>query len=85
MSRVRAHLRRRRLDSTAGQPTQKLEFPGLEVDLLKREVKSQNETASLTAKEFEVLALLASQVSWGPLAGQGRAGARRRVYDANET
>lgn len=60
MSRVRAHLRRRRLDSTAGQPTQKLEFPGLEVDLLKREVKSQNETASLTAKEFEVLALLAS-------------------------
>jgi two-component system, OmpR family, alkaline phosphatase synthesis response regulator PhoP len=61
VSRVRAQLRRRRLDSAAGQQqTQKLEFPGLEVDLLKREVRSQNETASLTAKEFEVLALLAS-------------------------
>jgi two-component system, OmpR family, alkaline phosphatase synthesis response regulator PhoP len=60
VSRVRAQLRRRRLDSAAGQQTQKLEFPGLEVDLLKREVRSQNETASLTAKEFEVLALLAA-------------------------
>ena len=60
VSRVRAHLRRRRIDSSAAGESRKLEFPGLEVDLLRREVKSGGETASLTAKEFEVLALLAS-------------------------
>ncbi len=60
VSRVRAHLRRRRLDSSAAKQTQKLQVPGLEVDLLRREVLSQGETVSLTAKEFEVLVLLAS-------------------------
>ena len=60
VSRVRAHLRRRRLDAAAAGETRRLEFPGLEVDLLKREVRSQGEAVPLTATEFEVLALLAS-------------------------
>jgi DNA-binding response OmpR family regulator len=38
----------------------KLEFPGLELDLLKRQVLARGEAVSLTAKEFEVLVLLAS-------------------------
>jgi DNA-binding response OmpR family regulator len=59
VSRVRAHLRRRRMQSDAGQ-AQRLEFPGLEIDLLRREVNSGGGAAPLTAKEFEVLALLAS-------------------------
>src|SRR5215217_8153772 len=36
VSRVRAHLRRRRLDSR--HPERKLEFPGLTIDLIRREV-----------------------------------------------
>src|SRR5215207_9183826 len=48
-SRVRAHLRRRRLDT-----------PGLAVDLLRREVLVGDRPVELTAKEFEILALLAS-------------------------
>jgi DNA-binding response OmpR family regulator len=61
VSRVRAHLRRRRLDAkgVSGEQ-QKLEFPGLEVDLRGRRVTSGGSTVELTAKEFEVLALLAS-------------------------
>jgi len=57
-SRVRAHLRRRRLDARG--PGHRLEFPGLTVDLLRREVLAGDGPVELTAKEFEVLALLAS-------------------------
>ena len=57
-SRVRAHLRRRRLDARG--PGHRLEFPGLTVDLLRREVLVGDGPVELTAKEFEVLALLAS-------------------------
>jgi len=60
VSRVRAHLRRRRRCPGAAQQRQRLEFPGLEVDLLRRQVVSQGEPVSLTAKEFDVLVLLAS-------------------------
>jgi two-component system alkaline phosphatase synthesis response regulator PhoP len=61
-SRVRAHLRRRRLD-TKGAPDerQKLEFPGLELDLFRRQVFAGGTPVALTAKEFEVLTLLASR------------------------
>ncbi|MEW6636670.1 MAG: response regulator transcription factor [Actinomycetota bacterium] len=61
VSRVRAHLRRRRLDerSAAGRG-ERLRFPGLEVDLSGRRVIINGEEAELTAKEFDVLALLAS-------------------------
>ena len=61
VSRIRAHLRRRRLDSAAATGEQrKLEFPGLEVDLLRRQVLLWGEPVELTAKEYEVLVLLAS-------------------------
>jgi two-component system alkaline phosphatase synthesis response regulator PhoP len=62
VSRVRAHLRRRRLDArvTSATQQQKLEFPGLEVDLLRRQVSAAGMPIELTAKEFAVLALLAA-------------------------
>jgi two-component system, OmpR family, alkaline phosphatase synthesis response regulator PhoP len=61
VSRVRAHLRRRRLDSKATPQEQNtLEFPGLSVDLFGRQVFAEGEPVELTAKEFDVLALLAS-------------------------
>ena len=60
VSRVRAHLRRQRRNARAGAEQRKLEFPGLEVDLLKRLVLSGGNPVELTAKEFDVLALLAS-------------------------
>jgi two-component system, OmpR family, alkaline phosphatase synthesis response regulator PhoP len=61
VSRVRAHLRRQRLSSrTSATEQQKLEFPGLTIVLLRREVLVGDKPIELTAKEFEVLALLAS-------------------------
>ena len=60
VSRVRAHLRRQRRNARAGTEQRKLEFPGLEVDLLKRLVLAGGNPIELTAKEFDVLALLAS-------------------------
>ncbi|HEU4847557.1 MAG TPA: response regulator transcription factor [Rubrobacteraceae bacterium] len=61
VSRVRAHLRRQRLSSRASaMEQQKLEFPGLTIDLLRREVLAGGRPVELTAKEFEILALLAS-------------------------
>ena len=65
VSRVRAHLRRRRMDAKGAVDEQrKLEFPGLELDLLKRQVFVGGNPVMLTAKEFEVLALLASHPGW---------------------
>ncbi len=61
VSRVRAHIRRKRFYSRAnGDTEQKLEFPGLEVDLTRRQVVSDEKPVDLTAAQFEVLALLAS-------------------------
>ncbi len=61
LSRVRAHLRRQRRNSRAGEvEQQKLEYPGLEVDLLRREVLCGGSPVELTNREFEVLTLLAS-------------------------
>src|ERR687891_2324082 len=61
VSRVRAHLRRRRLDAKrVPHERQRLEFPGLELDLSSRQVTSAGVPVALTAREFEVLALLAS-------------------------
>jgi len=59
VSRVQAQLRRRTLYSGPGGQ-QKLAFPGLEIDLLGREVLVDGATVELTAREFDVLALLAS-------------------------
>ena len=61
VSRVRAHLRRKRLDSKAPPQEQNtLEFPGLRVDLFGRQVFADDAPVELTAKEFDVLSLLAS-------------------------
>ena len=61
VSRVRAHLRRRRLDSKGAPREQNtLEFPGLWVDLFGRQVFANGAPVDLTAKEFDVLSLLAS-------------------------
>ena len=61
VGRVRAHLRRRRLDSkNASAEQRRLEFPGLALDLLRRQVTVEGAPVELTAKEFQVLALLAA-------------------------
>jgi two-component system alkaline phosphatase synthesis response regulator PhoP len=61
ISRIRAHLRRRRLDAVASTgERRRLEFPGLEVDLLRRQVLLWGAPVDLTAKQYEVLVLLAS-------------------------
>ncbi len=61
VSRVRAHLRRRRLDSkNIPRENSRLEFPGLEIDLFGRQVFVDSKEVELTAKEFDVLALLVS-------------------------
>lgn len=57
-SRVRANLRRRRLDAQASE--HKLEFPGLVIDLLRRQVLVEGRPADLTTTEFEILRLLAA-------------------------
>lgn len=81
VSRVRAHLRRRRLnDSASGEEhRQTLEFPKLSIDLLRREVISQGEPVSLTASEFEILVFLASS----PGRVYGREQIMRQLYDGN--
>src|SRR5215218_4202249 len=80
VSRVRAHLRRRRLDAKGvSGKQQKLEFPGLEVDLRGRRVTSGGSNVDLTAKEFEVLALLASH----PGRVYGREQIMRHLWDGD--
>jgi len=58
VSRIRAHLRRRRMD--ARDSDQRLEFPGLVIDLLRRQVLAGEENVYLTVTEFEILSLLAA-------------------------
>jgi two-component system alkaline phosphatase synthesis response regulator PhoP len=80
VSRIRAHLRRRRLDAAAATGEQrKLEFPGLEVDLLRRQVLEWGASVELTAKEFEVLVLLASH----PGRVYDREQIRRHLWDGD--
>ena len=62
VSRVRAHLRRRRMDAQAANL--KYEFPGLMVDLSRRQVWVNGEKVDLTATEFEILSLLAAHPGW---------------------
>ena len=58
VSRVRANLRRIRLDASDSE--HRLEFPGLVIDLLRRQVWAGEENVYLTATEFEILTYLAS-------------------------
>jgi two-component system, OmpR family, alkaline phosphatase synthesis response regulator PhoP len=60
VSRVRAHLRRRRMNA----PDQRLAFPGLVIDLLRRQVWADDNRVDLTAAEFEVLRFLAAHPGW---------------------
>jgi two-component system, OmpR family, alkaline phosphatase synthesis response regulator PhoP len=60
VSRVRAHLWRRRMNA----PDQRLAFPGLVIDLLRRQIWVGENRVDLTAAEFEVLRSLAAHPGW---------------------
>jgi DNA-binding response OmpR family regulator len=64
VSRVRATLRRRRIDARASSRQERLEFPGLEIDLARRQVIAQGTPVDLTAAQFDILLLLASHPGW---------------------
>jgi DNA-binding response OmpR family regulator len=59
ISRVRAILRRRQLDSISGDPVRRV--GGLQLDLVRHEVRVDDQTARLTPSEFRLLAFLAEQ------------------------
>jgi DNA-binding response OmpR family regulator len=58
VSRVRAHLRRRRMD--ARDSDQRLDFPGLVIDLVRRQVWVGEANVYLTVTEFAILSFLAA-------------------------
>jgi two-component system alkaline phosphatase synthesis response regulator PhoP len=62
VGRVRAHLRRRRMDAEAANL--KYEFPGLMIDLSRRRVWVDGEHVDLTTTEFEILSFLAAHPGW---------------------
>ena len=64
VSRVRATLRRRRIDARASSKPERLEFPGLAIDLARRQVVAQGTPVDLTAAQFDILLLLASHPGW---------------------
>ena len=60
VSRVRATLRRRRIDARASTQQERIEFPGLVIDLTRRRVVAQGRPVELTAAQFNIITLLAS-------------------------
>jgi DNA-binding response OmpR family regulator len=62
VSRVRAHLRRRRMDAQTA--SMRYEFPDLVVDLSRRHVWTRGERVELTTTEFEILSFLAAHPGW---------------------
>ncbi len=58
VSRVRSNLRRRRLDAQTLE--QRLVFPGLVVDILRRQVLVRGQVVRLTSTEFDILRILAT-------------------------
>lgn len=62
VSRVRANLRRRRMDAQAANL--KYEFPDLVVDLSRRQVWVHGARVDLTTTEFEILSFLAAHPGW---------------------
>jgi DNA-binding response OmpR family regulator len=70
VSRVRATLRRRRIDARASFKQERLEFPGLMIDLARRQVVAQGTPVDLTAAQFDILLLLASHP--GRVYGRGQ-------------
>jgi DNA-binding response OmpR family regulator len=70
VSRIRATLRRRRIDARASSRQERLEFPGLTIDLARRQVVSQGAPVELTTAQFDILVLLASHP--GRVYGRGQ-------------
>jgi two-component system, OmpR family, alkaline phosphatase synthesis response regulator PhoP len=70
VSRVRAALRRRRIDARASSKQAPLEFPGLAIDLARRQVVAQGVSVNLTPAQFDILLLLASHP--GRVYGRGQ-------------
>ena len=70
VSRVRATLRRRRIDARASTQQERIEFPGLVIDLTRRRVVAQGTLVELTAAQFNILVLLASHP--GRVYGRGQ-------------
>lgn len=62
VSRVRANLRRRRMDARTAEL--RYEFPGLTIDLARRQVWADGSRVDLTTTEFEILAFLAAHPGW---------------------
>ena len=62
VSRVRANLRRRRMDAQAANL--KYEFGDLVIDLSRRQVWVRGDRVDLTATEFEILRFLAAHPGW---------------------
>jgi DNA-binding response OmpR family regulator len=62
VSRVRANLRRRRMDARTAEL--RYEFPGLTIDLARRQVWAAGSRVDLTTTEFEILAFLAAHPGW---------------------
>jgi len=61
VARVKAHLRRKQLHDQHKGDSQQLSFPGLEIDLLSRNVWVNGCIAPLSSKEFDLLALMAKK------------------------
>src|ERR687894_1729890 len=62
VSRVRANLRRRRMDAQAANL--KYEFGDLVIDLSRRQVWVRKDRVDLTTTEFEILRILAAHPGW---------------------
>lgn len=62
VARIQAHIRRRRTrERIAEQQVDSISFPGLEIDYRSLEVRLEGELIALSAKEFELLSVLARQ------------------------
>ncbi len=60
VARIQAHIRRRRTrERGADEPASSLSFPGLDIDFRGMEVRLNGEPVSLSAKEFELLSVMA--------------------------
>jgi DNA-binding response OmpR family regulator len=70
VSRIRATLRRRRIDARASSGHERLEFPGLTIDPARRRVVAQGAPVDLTTAQFDILLLLASHP--GRVFGRGQ-------------
>jgi two-component system, OmpR family, alkaline phosphatase synthesis response regulator PhoP len=70
VSRMRATLRRRRIDARASAKLERLEFPGLVIDLGRRQVVVEGTPVDLTAAQFDIFLLLASHPGWVYSRGQ---------------